>query len=145
GVSQELHEREGHQESLCLGYVAITRAKHHVVVLCGAVKKFSAMAYWLHEPAVSAGLAGLGDHLKKLKPAQRQSDFAAVARLSEGALGVASLSSAPAIRYERDFGNTELHPPPNLPTLAERERTSSFSAMTRTSHRGLSRAAREGH
>ena len=145
GASQEIHDREGHQESLRLGYVALTRAKHHVVVLCGEVKKFSAIAYWLHEAAVAAGVDGLSEHLKKLKPHQRQADLAAVAALSQGALQIAPLSMTPAACYERDFGDVVIQAPPDLPVLAERERTSSFSAMTRTSHRGLSRAAREGH
>lgn len=145
GESQALHDREGHQESLRLGYVALTRAKHHVVVLCGAVKKFSAVAYWLHAPAAQVDVEDLVEHLKKLKPHQRQADLTEVAALSEGAINITPLSLAPAVYYERDWGEVELHAPPSLPILAERERTSSFSAMTRTSQRGLSRAAREGH
>lgn len=142
GESDEIHKNEAHQESLRLGYVALTRAKHQVVVLCGANKKFSSLAYLLHE---SGGVEGAHERLKKLKPLERERDILEVVSQSEGSLELRPLSAARTPYYERPWGKLQLEEPAALPRLAERERTSSFSAMTRGAHGSLSRAAREGH
>ncbi len=145
--SEELHSLEEKQEALRLCYVALTRAKHHVVVFTPHCRSFSSLHYLLHERCSGdpGGLEALGPRLKKLTPEMRRAEIEPLTIASEGAVAYRPLSDNPAPPYHRTPETSELVPPRALLPLLEREKTSSFSAMTRDSHAGLSRAAREGH
>lgn len=142
-------KHEHRAEALRLAYVALTRAKHHLVVLCGrgARPGFSALGYLLHQPAVSLGGldVDIEARLKSLDEEERLSEMEQVAADSSGTIRVrrARLDSVP--EYEAA--------PRPLPRLAARvlarrvpegARTSSFSAMTRGAAHALSPQARAG-
>lgn len=144
--SEEIHTLEQRQESLRLAYVALTRAQHHVVALCGVGDSFSALAYLLHEREAGepSGIDSLCSRLKKKVPADvKYEEIRSLCRLSEGAISVEPLSEDLGPVFARPVGEEVLLPPPAPPQLSESEKTSSFSGMTRQEH-GLSRAAQEG-
>ncbi len=145
--SEELHSLEEKQESLRLAYVALTRAKHHVVVLTPPIRSFSSLHYLLHErdSGEPGGFESLLPRMRKIAPEVRRAEMMRLEQASEQALTCRELSLEPAPIYKRDAVVSELVEPPALLPLLEKEKTSSFSAMTRGSHTALSRAAREGH
>lgn len=144
--SEEIHSTEARQEALRLSYVALTRAKHHVVALVPPTKTFSSLHYLLHErdSGDPGGLEEISSHLKKLPLEARRAEMARVVKCSEGALVYRAISGAVPPEYELESQEQRLVEPSLTRTLRESERTSSFSAMTRGGS-SLSRAAREGH
>lgn len=147
GVSEEIHSTEEKQEALRLAYVALTRAKHHVVALVPPTKTFSSLHYLLHErdSGIPGGLLEISTRLKKLPPEGRRAEMARLAAVSEGALECRVITLGGPPKYEKESRERTLVEPPSIRQLRESEKTSSFSAMTRGGQGGLSRAAREGH
>lgn len=147
--TEDRARREAWQESLRLGYVALTRAKHHVVAIWGdGSKKFCPLGYLLHERSCAdpGGPAVLEEFLKRLP---REDRLAALERLATESGGVIAVEEEPAEvekRYQPQRSEERLREPPPLPPLPDEETTSSFSAMTRERlDQSLSRAARAGH
>ncbi len=145
--SAELHSLEEKQEALRLGYVALTRAKHHVCVYTPPTNRFSALHYLLHEREAPepAGLSSFLPRIEKLASEARRGEIARLVEMSEGALLTRMFEDGEVAPYQSEATDVEIVAPVASVELLERERTSSFSAMTRGSHVGLSRAAREGH
>ncbi len=140
GASEEQRKLANHQESLRLAYVALTRAKQHVVALTGPGEGFSALHYLLHG-------GGSGDFLslpRKLSLETRRTEMDLVAQGSGGALRIRAFEEGAGPKYRVRVETPRLSPPGSLPKIVEHEKTSSFSAMTRDQHGSLSRAAREG-
>lgn len=138
------HQKEELQESLRLAYVALTRAKHHVVALLCPGKGFSPLSYTLLEAnaTLPGGLELTLEYLKHATEAQRTAAAQRVAERSHGTVQFVLCSDARGPRYMRADAVPVLVAPPALPQVLEQERTSSFSAMVRKS--SSSRAAREG-
>lgn len=144
GESSTIHDLEVAQESLRLGYVALTRARHHIFALLGLGKRFSSLGYFLGEREAPGG-GGLEQslgYLKSVSPETRKAALGRVCAASQGACAWSVVSPDPGPRYHDNEPLLRLEPPPPAPLLTERERTSSFSAMTR--HNLVSRAARDG-
>lgn len=147
GSSEERRRLAQNQESLRLAYVALTRAKHHVVVLSGEDNKFSALSYFFHERGAGAphGLEAFLVRSKKLSPQVRSAEMSEAVARSEGALRIRQYQRGETPAYLVDRQRPVLEPPPPVRKLIEQEKTSSFSAMTRDAPgASLSRAAREG-
>lgn len=144
--SEEIHQLEQRQESLRLAYVALTRAKHHAVALCGPGRGFSSLHYLLHErnSGDPGGIEALALRLKKLVDGVRHEEIRALCSIAPSALSWSEVEEGKAPTFSRAHVETELVAPSARPSLVESEKTSSFSAMTRDSHHSLSRAAREG-
>lgn len=144
--SNEQRRREGQEEALRLAYVALTRAKHHVVVFCAEAKSFSALGYFLHEAqAPEADTEAVGHYLSRLDSCERRRQLEDRCVRSGGTLRLTEVHDAQALPYARPRDTTEIVEPEAIPLLLESERTNSFSSMTRDAHHRLSRAAREGH
>ncbi len=144
--TSQYHEVEGRQEALRLAYVAFTRAKHHVVAICGENSGFSALNYLIFgspdaseedkkPPKKSKGKVNNDERLKVLDD---------LSSLSQGAIRWRMFSDEEVFAVTNVPSTCALVPPLAVPQLAERERTSSFSSMTRGAHAHLSRAAQEG-
>lgn len=143
--SEEIRKQEEQQESLRLAYVALTRAKHHVVALLSPQRSFSPLGYLLHDGGGGqSGLSSFGERFKALAEAQRAQQIADFVARSQGTIVVrpASLYSVNYLPSEKSVG--QIFKPDAVPARPESERTSSFSSMTRDAPQGLSRAAREG-
>lgn len=146
----EIATREHQAEAMRLAYVALTRARHHCLVLWGGVSgSFSSLAYLLHQPAADLGglAVDVATRLKELDDAARYAEVEALALRSDGVIRVrqARLGLAPV--YQRE--ETKTSRPLTARQLRRRVpsglRTSSFSAMTRSQEaNSLSIQAREG-
>jgi exodeoxyribonuclease V beta subunit len=132
-----LAEREAFGESLRLGYVGLTRARHLCMVFVGSVRQAaqSALGYWLHAPAPQSGLESPAE---LLKPVQRLGIDAWQARLEALAQGH-ELRARPLLGGTRApvpaaaIASTPVGPLTSrtpLHSIDGRYRVSSFSALT---------------
>lgn len=142
-------DQEEFEESLRVGYVALTRAKHQVIALYDPKASPSSLGWFLHEPRIRAwSQLRPGDALKEIGLEQKLEDLAALCVRSAGAVTTcdgsngAVLDSAPVFRRPGDTG-VSLVPSPAPPQPSASSRTSSFSAMTRDAA-GLGRQAQGG-
>ena len=121
-------------ESLRLAYVALTRARHLTLVVCGA---FSGMAvsplgYLFHRPAGAQTLEAVKRHLRGRSDDDLLADLQALSDASGGAVDVRDLDPAPAERYRAHggVGTPTLVRPPQVRPLRASRRRSSFSGLT---------------
>ncbi len=151
GKPLEIAERESRAEAMRLAYVALTRAKHHLVILWGdPTPAFSSLGYLLHQPSESLG--GLSTdivaRLKSMDADARLAEVEILAEASGGALKVRAVSVEPGPPYrvaQDDEAPLLTARRLRREAIGEAERTSSFSQMVRgVSHRQLSVQAREG-
>ena len=146
----EIATREHQAEAMRLAYVALTRARHHCLVLWGGVSaSFSSLAYLLHQPA--ADLGGLAvdtaARLKELDDVARYAELEVLATQSNGTIRVrpARLGEAPPYRREEPEDTPRLEARRLTRRVPTGLRTSSFSAMTRVQDsRASSARARDG-
>ncbi len=137
------------EEALRVGYVALTRSRHQVIAVHQGGSQFSPLGWFLHEPSLPEEIQrAVRQGFKELSNAQRENDLERLVTDSEGVIEVSRGDShddlACAPRYARPgLTGVSISPPKTLPYIPQGLRTSSFSAMTRTSG-SLSRQAREG-
>ena len=140
----ELARREEQSETLRLGYVGVTRAKHQVIAFMGSDNVFSALGWFLHGGGVPD--LALKEGFKQLSPATIEESYRALEQSAAGAVVVelATPESGTAPFYRRrEAASVQLIPPAAVLAPITHRRTSSFSAMTRTKA-PLSRAERDG-
>lgn len=146
----EIATREHQAEAMRLAYVALTRARHHCLVLWGGVSaSFSSLAYLLHQPAAELGglAVDIAARLKELDDSARFAEIEALAAQSGGTIRVraARLGQAPPHRHEKLERALRLEARRLTRRVPAGLRTSSFSAMTRSQDSvPLSTQAREG-
>ncbi len=144
----EIGEHEHRAEVLRLAYVALTRAKHHAIVLWGGTNPaFSALGYLLHQPAGELGglEVDITARLKALDDGARWAELERLAASSAGTIGLrrATLDAGP--RFEpKERVLPELDARALTRPIPQGVRASSFSAMTRTASHSLSPHARAG-
>jgi len=136
--SHEARSREHYAESLRLGYVALTRARHHVRVLLSPFKKgFSSFRYWCSSPAVLTN--GSEDALAAMEGHDASAHKRFLVQLVEASHGTID-NLHPARAEERQIQTTvseeSLHFVPLSPSTALRlertRRTGSFSSIARS-------------
>ena len=143
---EELARLEEHDEALRVGYVGITRARHQVIAYMGADDVFSALGWFLHGGRVSGALPRKAA-FKQLSEASIEESYRALEQRAAGAveveLALADAPLDPSAYQRRAPPALPLTPPIEISPPPTHRRTSSFSAMTRTTA-PLSRAEREG-
>jgi exodeoxyribonuclease V beta subunit len=89
-------------ENMRLLYVALTRARHHCVVVWGAVKEFetSALGFLLHHPKIVEDYASVQRHIGSLDEAAMERNLAALVPLSKGVIAVSALKNEDGIFYQ---------------------------------------------
>jgi len=121
-------------ETLRLAYVALTRAKHMTVVVCGAFTNLatSPLGYLLHRPAGATSADEVKRHLKGRSDTDLLADLQSLADAADGAIRVCDLDDLPAERYRppRLMEAPPLVRPPPVRTLRPTRRRSSFSGLT---------------
>jgi len=140
-----LASKEERQEALRLGYVGLTRAKHQVIALIGEDRGFSALSWFLHGGGAGVDVTG-SDGWKNLSDEVIEQNYQELLERAEGTIEVAQPETEvprTAALELRVASRVELAPPTPVKAPLTLQRTSSFSAMTRTKA-PLSRAEREG-
>jgi len=126
--------RDKMAEELRLAYVALTRARHLTVVLCGVFTRFSTspLGYLLHRPSTALPLAEIGRQLSRRSDDELLGDLQELADASDGAIGMCELDPTPAVRYAppTDGARAPLVRPPPVRSLRPTRRRSSFSGLT---------------
>jgi exodeoxyribonuclease V beta subunit len=144
----ELATQEHQAEAMRLAYVALTRARHHAVVLWGGVTgAFSSLGYLLHRPPATLGGLGVdvATRLRELDDAARLAELEHIAASSGGTIALrrATLEEDAVWTAPGRRSGAELAPLRLTRPVPAGVRTSSFSAMARSAQ-VLSRPAREG-
>jgi exodeoxyribonuclease V beta subunit len=135
--SHDARLREHYAESMRLGYVAVTRARHHVRVVLAPVKKgFSSFRYWCVAPEtwMTDPMETIG-RLESLDEAEQHRLLARLAEASQGSLELvrgavgpwragSSPVAATPLRFARLEASTEKR-------LERTRRTGSFSSIAR--------------
>ncbi len=134
--TKPLHEREELQEGLRLAYVALTRAKHQVLTFVAKGAGYSPLRYLLFSTIWGGGVDPYEFHQrqKELKNCDLYAALAPLVELSDRTISLASPRKLPSPELGPSAPAATLLAPPDLPQIAERESTSSFSAMVRSSH-----------
>lgn len=143
-TAQRIHDQEELQESLRLAYVALTRAKHQVIAFFDSSHSYSPLGYLLFSPLLGSQIE-VYDYYLRRKELKNHDLLACAARLSQGnetAIWVGRPTAFDTATAKVAPRPIELRPPPPVPQVSEQEATSSFSAMTRSSH--LTYKARQG-
>ena len=146
-------EREALAEALRLAYVAMTRAQHRLVVVCGQLRSYggSPLAHLLHDPSFVPGL-GAQSPAERVKVADDQALLGDLGQLVEAsrlpgvgaAVEVVEVEPGPEPRYRlQSATQPALSHRTARRAIDSRWRASSFSALTAGPER-LSVPAAEG-
>ena len=135
-----LAQREALAENLRLLYVAITRAKHKTVLVWGAFHRAgdSPLGYMLYQPREELGALAEtpSARIAHMSDAELLRDLEALAQASGGTIGVRTLHAEPAPAYRRETDETGMLSARLLARQIDTSfRISSFSQLTRSSHR----------
>ncbi|HSC89771.1 MAG TPA: exodeoxyribonuclease V subunit beta [Polyangiaceae bacterium] len=138
--SNELAQREDLEEALRLSYVALTRAKDHVVALVPPPYRGGSPLIHQLLPLPSGDWQAA---LENWTVDNLSGPLQELVAASAGSISLQAPRPGEAGRYERGAALVQLTAAPLPAALPEAQRTSSFSAMTRHGSR-LSRSGREG-
>lgn len=133
-------------EEMRLLYVALTRARHHLVLLWGGFSdsEKSALAYLLHHPGMESERKDVVKHVKSVikdGDARILDDLQQLVDEARGSIAVSELGEDDGVPYQRKFDSeSSLQCRQALRRLKSDLRTSSFSSL---SHSRLSLAPEE--
>ena len=134
---KQIVRTEEFAENLRLLYVALTRARHHCVVVWGAINDMqtSSLGYILHSQGAAADspdeLAKLAEYVSSLSDDAIQNDLNRLTIASQGAIKVETLDETESAPYQPATQlNYELTTLQTQRTLRRQWQISSFSALT---------------